>query len=71
MSIRVMSESLDIPKTTLHRVLDSLVKLELLEVAYRRCSWHRLSHPGAGCLKIRYDDFHPHWNYSILPIQTA
>lgn len=27
-----MSESLDIPKTTLHRVLDSLVKLELLEV---------------------------------------
>jgi len=32
MSIRVMSASLDIPKTTLHRVLDSLVKLELLEV---------------------------------------
>lgn len=27
-----MSESLDIPKTTLHRVLDSLVKFELLEV---------------------------------------
>jgi len=27
-----MSASLDIPKTTLHRVLDSLVKLELLEV---------------------------------------
>jgi DNA-binding IclR family transcriptional regulator len=32
MSIRVMSEALAIPKTTLHRVLDSLVKLELLEV---------------------------------------
>jgi IclR family acetate operon transcriptional repressor len=32
MSIRAMSESLDIPKTTLHRVLDSLVKLDLLEV---------------------------------------
>ncbi len=27
-----MSESLEIPKTTLHRVLDSLVKLDLLEV---------------------------------------
>jgi len=22
-------------------------------------------------LKIRYDDFHPDWNYSILPIRTA
>jgi hypothetical protein len=22
-------------------------------------------------LTIRYDDFHPDWNYSILPIRTA